>query len=62
MGLLARLGAASCDRASAYDGETWVDGEVAGCKFRDERLGKLLEQIGSAVGESIPFCARIGLL
>jgi hypothetical protein len=62
MGLLARLGAASCDRASAYDAETWVDREVAGCKFRDERLGKrfrkLLEQIGSAVGGSIPLVCQ----
>jgi hypothetical protein len=62
MGLLARLGAASCDRACAYDAETWVEKEVAGCKFKDERLGKrfrkLLDQIGSAVGESIPLVCQ----
>jgi hypothetical protein len=39
-----------------------VDREVAGCKFQDERLGerfrKLLKQIGSAIGQAIPFACQ----
>ena len=42
--------------------ESWVDREVAGCKFRDVRLGerfrKLLKQIGSAIGQAIPFACQ----
>ena len=38
---------------------TWVDREIAGCEFRDARLGKrfrtLLERISSDIGQSIPF-------
>nr|WP_296520702.1 transposase DNA-binding-containing protein [Rhodoplanes sp.] len=41
---------------------TSVDREVAGCEFRDARLGKrfctLLEQIGSNVGQSIAFVCQ----
>jgi Transposase DNA-binding len=37
---------------------SWVDGEIAACEFADVRLGRrfrtLLEQIGDAVGESVP--------
>jgi hypothetical protein len=40
----------------------WVDREVAGCEFRDARLGdrfrKLLAQIGSAMGQSIPLACQ----
>jgi hypothetical protein len=47
---------------SASEDETWVDREVAGCKFRDvrlgERFGKLLKQIGSAIGQAIPFACQ----
>src|SRR4030081_3080901 len=39
--------------------ESWVDREVAGCKFKDLRLGerfrKLLKQIGGAIGQAITF-------
>jgi hypothetical protein len=62
MGLVLR------DRASASIaqpvGETggWVDREIAGCEFRDARLGdrfrKLLAQIGSAMGQSIPLVCQ----
>jgi hypothetical protein len=42
--------------------ETWVDREAAGCKFKDERLGrrfcKLLAQIGSDMGQSIPLVCQ----
>jgi hypothetical protein len=40
----------------------WVDREIARCKFRDARLAgrfrKLLTQIGSAVGQSIPLVCQ----
>jgi hypothetical protein len=40
-------------------GSAWFDAEVAGCCLPDERLNKrlrkLLEQIGGAVGQSIPM-------
>jgi hypothetical protein len=42
---------------STVEAETWVDREVAGCGFRDERLAKrfrkLLGRIGSAQGGSL---------
>ena len=51
---------ASNDRAP--EDEDWVDREIAGCKFKDARLGerfrKLLGQIASAVGQTIPFVCR----
>jgi hypothetical protein len=47
---------------SASEDESWVDREIAGCKFQDVRLGerfrKLLEQIGSAIGQAIPFACQ----
>src|SRR6266481_1199395 len=40
----------------------WVDREIAGCEFRDTRLRdrfrKLLAQIGSAMGQSIPLVCQ----
>ena len=40
----------------------WVERELAGSVFRDERLGKrfrlLLAQLGSAMGESIPLVCQ----
>jgi len=46
----------------APEDESWVDREVAGCKFKDaplsERFGKLLKQIGSAIGQDIPFACQ----
>ena len=40
----------------------WIDREIAGCEFRDARLGdrfrKLLAQIGSAMGQSIPLVCQ----
>ncbi|MDF0516692.1 transposase [Bradyrhizobium yuanmingense] len=42
--------------------ETWVDREAAGCEFKDERLGrrfcKLLPQMGSDMGQSIPLVCQ----
>ena len=50
----------SNDRSS--EDESWVDREVAGCKFKDLRLGerfrKLLKQIGSSIGQAIPFACQ----
>lgn len=44
------------------DGECWIDREISGCQFRDARLGdrfrKLLTQIGSAMGQSIPLVCQ----
>jgi len=40
----------------------WLDGELAGCSLSDERLNKrlrkLLAQIGSAMGQSIPLVCQ----
>jgi hypothetical protein len=42
--------------------ECWIDREISGCEFRDARLGdrfrKLLTQIGSAIGQSIPLVCQ----
>jgi hypothetical protein len=42
--------------------EAWVDGELAGCSLPDDRLNKrlrkLLVQIGSAMGQSIPLVCQ----
>jgi len=47
---------------STSEDETWVDREIAGCNFKDVRLGerfrKLLKQIGSAIGQAIPFACQ----
>lgn len=48
--------------SSVCDSQSWVDREIAGCEFKDVRLGerfrKLLAQIGSAMGESIPLVCQ----
>ncbi len=40
----------------------WIDEELAGCKFKDERLGKrfrqILEQFSSSIGKTIPFACQ----
>ena len=54
----------STRRVSGFDStnESWVDREVSGCEFKDARLGerfrKLLAQIGSAMGQSIPLVCQ----
>ena len=44
------------------DPRRWIDREIAGCEFRDARLGdifrKLVAQIGSAMGQSIPLVCQ----
>ena len=50
------------DDRIAANAECWADRETAGCEFKDARLGKrfrtLLEQIGSAIGQSIPLVCQ----
>ena len=62
MGLVLRGWTNGRDNRAGTDSTTWVDREVAGCEFRDARLGKrfrtLLEQIGSDIGQSIPFVCQ----
>ena len=42
--------------------DNWADHEIAGCEFKDARLGrryaKLLKRMGSAMGESIPLVCQ----
>src|SRR5512144_3143210 len=42
--------------------KAWIDEELAGCHFADERLGKrlrtLLDQMAGAMGESIPLACQ----
>jgi hypothetical protein len=42
--------------------QAWLDREIAGCEFSDAALGdrfrKLLAQIGSAMGQSIPLVCQ----
>lgn len=44
------------------DNASWVAGEVAGCEFRDARLGKrlgsLLHRLGGSIGGTIPFACQ----
>src|SRR5882757_5879090 len=47
------------DRNKAQD---WIDRELAGCRFKDERLGKrfqvLLRQLAEGAGDSIPMACQ----
>jgi transposase-like protein len=61
MGLTLRdRSARGCLRS--LEDECWIDREISRCEFRDARLGdrfrKLLTQIGSAVGQSIPLVCQ----
>ena len=42
--------------------DSWIDQELAGCQFKDMRLGKrfrkFLEQLSDGTGESIPFACQ----
>ena len=62
MGLTLRDRAAESALRSAPRTEGWIDREIGGCEFRDARLGdrfrKLLAQIGSAMGQSIPLVCQ----
>ena len=62
MGLLLRDRSAERISRPACNAQGWVDREIAGCEFRDARLRdrfrKLLSQIGSAMGQSIPLVCQ----
>jgi hypothetical protein len=62
MGLILRDRAGGRILPRVRDARGWVDREIAGCEFRDARLGdrfrKLLAQIGSAMGQSIPLVCQ----
>ena len=49
-------------RGRGIETTSWVDREIAACEFADVRLGRrlcsLLEQIGDAVGESVPMACQ----
>src|SRR5918994_6968677 len=46
----------------ACDASAWIDREIAGCRFADERLNRrlraLLGQMAGAMGESIPLACQ----
>src|SRR5262245_57951505 len=62
MGLTLRDRVAKSATRSCPRTEGWIDREISGCEFRDARLGdrfrKLLGQIGSAMGQSIPLVCQ----
>jgi Transposase DNA-binding len=62
MGLVLRDRAAKSTSHLVADPRCWVDREIAGCEFKDARLGdrfrKLLAQLGSAMGQSIPLVCQ----
>src|SRR6201993_1960807 len=62
MGLTLRDRAAKSALRSFPCTEGWIDREIGECEFRDAPLGdrfrKLLTQIGSAMGESIPLVCQ----
>ncbi len=62
MGLVLRDRVARSTPQPVPSTQGWVDREIAGCEFRDARLGdrfrKLLAQIGSAMGQSIPLVCQ----
>ena len=62
MGLVLRDRAAKSTPHLVADPRCWVDREIAGCEFKDARLGdkfrKLLAQLGSAMGQSIPLVCQ----
>jgi Transposase DNA-binding len=49
-------------RESEATSEEWIDEELAGCEFRDERLTKrfekLFRQLSGGIGESIPWACQ----
>jgi hypothetical protein len=49
-------------QGSELASEGWIDQELAGCEFEDERLAKrfqhLLRQLSGGIGESIPWACQ----
>src|SRR5436190_22020222 len=62
MGLILRDRARGTITRAVHSAEGWVDREVAGSEFRDARLcdrfRKLLAQLGSDMGQSIPLVCQ----
>jgi hypothetical protein len=62
MGLVLRDRAGKSTPQAVARAQGWVDREIARCEFRDARLGarfgKLLAQMGSAMGQSIPLVCQ----
>jgi hypothetical protein len=62
MGMVSRHWAGRRSPHHFRGNQGWVDREIAGCQFRDARLGerfrKLLAQLGSAMGQSIPLVCQ----
>src|SRR5262245_9693494 len=62
MGLVTRDRALKRAPRPVPSADGWVDREIAGCEFRDARLcdrfRKLLAQMGSAMGQSIPLVCQ----
>src|ERR1700737_2947667 len=62
MGFVLRHRAGRRTPQSFREADGWVDREIAGCEFRDARLGdrfrKLVAQLGSAMGQSIPLVCQ----
>src|SRR5438105_8902580 len=62
MGLILRDRARGTTTRAVHSAEGWVDREVAGSEFRDARLcdrfRKLVAQLGSAMGQSIPLVCQ----
>lgn len=60
--MILRMGCRAASGDDADEAVSWVEREIAACEFEDVRLGKrfrdLLEQIGGAVGESIPMACQ----
>lgn len=60
--MILREGRDGARDGSAEHSAGWIEREIAGCEFEDARLGRrfrnLLEQIGDAVGESIPLACQ----
>lgn len=50
------------DNLAVTESEAWVERELAGCEFKDARLGKrlhrLLGRLGSSIGDSIPLVCQ----
>src|SRR5881392_1104805 len=62
MGLVLRHRAERRTRQHFREDQGWVAREIAGCEFKDarldERFPKLLAQLGSAMGQSIPLVCQ----
>ena len=60
-----RLVASITSLGEGTDMEVWVERELRGCEFSDQRLklrlGKVLDKLGQTIGATLPPPARTGL-